>query len=298
MRNSLTFRILKPVAIRFLFALLIFATPTGVVADPALWRVEGSEGTLYLFGTIHVLPAKTKWLSPELEEIFDKSDRVVLEVVFSQIDEDALSFLAQTTNVFRSTISLEKRLTKELYGAFKARMTAFGLEEVQFNRYQPWYAAVVLTRLENEEAGYFNWFGVDSRLQIRAQGAEKELISLETATQQVMFFAEMPLVSQINYLAGIVERVNENKARLDAQLNAWISGDIKATEELALKPFVANWQRYQVFIKNRNTAWLPTLEDLLNLPGTHFVAVGTAHLIGPDGLIKLLEEKGYSVVRQ
>ncbi len=45
----------------------------------------------------------------------------------------------------------------------------------------------------------------------------------------------------------------------------------------------------------RNAAWLPQLDRLFAGPGDHFVAVGAGHLLGSDGLVTLLQGRGYDV---
>ena len=46
----------------------------------------------------------------------------------------------------------------------------------------------------------------------------------------------------------------------------------------------------------RNAAWLPQLDQLFAAPGEHFVAVGAGHLLGADGLVALLQARGYDLV--
>ncbi|WP_222873851.1 TraB/GumN family protein [Hankyongella ginsenosidimutans] len=45
----------------------------------------------------------------------------------------------------------------------------------------------------------------------------------------------------------------------------------------------------------RNRNWLPKLRQRLLEPGTTFVAVGAGHLVGPDGLVAMLQAEGVKV---
>lgn len=49
------------------------------------------------------------------------------------------------------------------------------------------------------------------------------------------------------------------------------------------------------WLGRRNAAWLPRLDQLFARPGDHFVAVGAGHLVGSDGLVSLLQARGYQV---
>jgi uncharacterized protein YbaP (TraB family) len=48
-------------------------------------------------------------------------------------------------------------------------------------------------------------------------------------------------------------------------------------------------------LHDRNHKWLPLIEEYINNDGTEFIIVGTAHLWGDDGLLKLLKDKGYDI---
>ena len=52
---------------------------------------------------------------------------------------------------------------------------------------------------------------------------------------------------------------------------------------------------YDRLLTNRNAKWVPQIEAMLDAPGTKLVAVGAGHLAGPDSVIKMLRDKGYTV---
>ena len=54
---------------------------------------------------------------------------------------------------------------------------------------------------------------------------------------------------------------------------------------------------YQELLVQRNLNWLPQIFDYMKTPQTEMVLVGSAHLIGEDGLIKHLKQAGYQVTQ-
>ena len=52
---------------------------------------------------------------------------------------------------------------------------------------------------------------------------------------------------------------------------------------------------YQVLVVNRNHAWLPYIEQALQEKEPIFIVVGALHLLGKEGLVTALKEKGYEV---
>jgi uncharacterized protein YbaP (TraB family) len=49
---------------------------------------------------------------------------------------------------------------------------------------------------------------------------------------------------------------------------------------------------YKTLVSDRNTAWMPQIEEFLAGGQVHFVVVGLLHLHGPDGLLRQLEDLG------
>jgi uncharacterized protein len=51
-------------------------------------------------------------------------------------------------------------------------------------------------------------------------------------------------------------------------------------------------------IDDRNRRWLPEIEGLLAQGENALIVVGAAHLVGTNGVIQLLESRGYRVEQQ
>ena len=52
---------------------------------------------------------------------------------------------------------------------------------------------------------------------------------------------------------------------------------------------------YERLLVERNRNWLPHIEALFSRSSPALVVVGAAHLVGPDGLLKMLQGKGYRI---
>ncbi|MCB2056948.1 MAG: TraB/GumN family protein, partial [Novosphingobium sp.] len=49
-------------------------------ANPALWKVSDADTTIYLFGTIHLLPKGIDWYHGKVESAFEQADELVTEI--------------------------------------------------------------------------------------------------------------------------------------------------------------------------------------------------------------------------
>ena len=68
--------------------------------------------------------------------------------------------------------------------------------------------------------------------------------------------------------------------------------DTAALERLLLVEYERLPTLYRPLVTDRNRRWLPQIEALLARPDDTLVVVGALHLVGPDGLLALLRERG------
>src|SRR5712691_12155962 len=61
---------------------------------PVLWRVDGPQGRVFLFGAFHLLPADVKWRTPAVESALNGADVVVFETDFAGA-QDAQALIAK-----------------------------------------------------------------------------------------------------------------------------------------------------------------------------------------------------------
>src|SRR5213080_1428144 len=60
------------------------AARTPALARPALWEVSDPDTTIYLFGTIHLLPEDLQWRTPAFDQAVASSQQLVVETIVDQ----------------------------------------------------------------------------------------------------------------------------------------------------------------------------------------------------------------------
>ena len=290
--------VLKKYLAGFLFSLLFLAFAGGALAAPAFWRVEGEGGTLYVLGTMHRLPEDSGWFTPGMQEAAGASRAMVLEIKSSQAGADYLGYLTRQTGLVTSKKHLSGLIGEDSYQLYQATLETFGVSSENISHYRPWYAAIMIGRLAGEQAGYYESFGAESVLEGFSRANGIPVIGLETVQQQFLFLAGLPEQSEVSFLQTALREGRDYQQSYDALYHAWMTGDTAASEDIVLKPLKEDRALYETLILNRNRAWARQLEDLLEPGATYFVAVGAAHLVGPDSVLKMLEDKGYQVTRQ
>lgn len=280
-----------------LFALsLLFAAP--LAATPALWVARKDQATVYLFGTVHLLPSDANWSSKELDHALDASATLLIELVDDNpANMQALVLKYGLDAAHPLSTKLSPRDRNRLERAAAEAELPGGAATLQPMR--PWLAAVTLAMTPLVRAGMDPAQGVDHVLRDRAEKAGKAVEGLETAEQQLRMLADMPEPMQIDFLRQSLDEVAQGPARLRELIDAWRRGDtdtIARIEDEDLRK--DSPELYDRMLVQRNKAWARTIAERMRQPGITFVAVGAGHLAGPDSLQKQLEKLGVEVKRE
>lgn len=262
-------------------------------AHPAMWRIQHGDSTLYLFGTVHLLPNDTDWRFPALDDALSKSQVLYIEMT----DDDQAGM---TSLVLRygmdSAHPLSTLLSQNDNAALAKAAQAAGLPggTMALQPMKPWLAALTLAVAPLMKAGLDPAAGVDKQLQIQMTRAGKPVYGLETAEQQIRFLADLPSSLQLAFLRDTLRDVEKDKQELLSLIDAWKHGDVAAIAKLENDELKTQEPAlYQKLLVQRNQAWAARIKDLLQHPGTKvFIAVGAAHLAGPDSVQAQLAKIG------
>nr|WP_199045530.1 TraB/GumN family protein [Dyella sp. ASV24] len=276
---------------------LNFLLVTAAAALPGLWVAKNDHATVYLFGTVHLLPSDTNWKSPTLDKALDESQRLSIEIV----DDDPASMqtlIMQHGLDLGQTLSskLNEQERTQLEQAAETAKLPGGMASLQPMR--PWLAALTLTMAPLMQAGLDPNQGVDKLLKARMQQAGKPVDGLETAEQQIVMLADLPEAMQLDFLRQSFKEVADGPAKLRELIDAWRSGNTAAIAHIEDEDLRKDSPLlYQRLIVERNQAWAKTIADRMQQPGVSFVAVGAGHLAGPDSLQEQLRKLGVKTTR-
>jgi uncharacterized protein len=272
------------------------AVETVEAAKPALWKLADADTTIYLFGTIHMLPEDMEWRTPVIDAAVAASDSLVLETAMG-------TDLARTgRKLVEMGISpglppLMERVPEEKRPTLQKLIEASSIPTRALDRMETWAAAMSLFAGTFAEMGFEAKAGVEQGLSADFKDAGKPIDGLETVEQQFGFFDNLSEESQRAFLVGSIDDPEAARAQLEAMIAAWAAGDVEEIartfdSEAGLTP-----ELRQVLIVNRNKAWTEWLDARMDKPGTILVAVGAGHLAGKDSVQTMLEAKGLEAER-
>jgi uncharacterized protein YbaP (TraB family) len=257
-------------------------------ATPALWEITGPEGHHgYLFGTIHALDEDVEWRSAAFERAFADADTLVVEAA-GITDTEASAKIWRRLALTPGLPPLTRRVPPADAAELKAALDRAGLDESAFAETESWAAALTLASALRDERGD----GIDLALLRDAKG--KRIAEFEGVAGQLAIFDRLPQADQSALLASVAQDDPGDEARL-ARL--WRTGDIEAIAGETHKGMLADPELREALLVARNRAWEARIEAILRGGRTPFVAVGAAHMAGPDGLPAMLAAKGYKIRR-
>lgn len=266
--------------------------PAGAIPGPALWEVRDEDTTIYLFGTIHVLPEGVDWYDERIARAFTASSELVTELDMQNPGSIAQAISAAAP--LPPDGNLRELMTPENRRQYEEALTGLGLPPSALDSYEPWYAALNLSLAPLLRAGFDPATGVEMALQDRAQG--KRHLALETNEQQVEMFDGMELSHQLDYLDSTVEGVDEVVPTISEMVTNWRLGDASRLGQI-MNGEIDDQYLYNRLLVNRNMNWASWIERRMAQPGTVFVAVGAGHLAGQGSLQDQLEARGLTVTR-
>lgn len=270
------------------------AAPATTGTGPALWKVADEDTTIYLFGTVHVLPKELEWYDATIATALKGSDMIVTEIKMDKASEAELQELSMKLGLLPPGTTLRSLLTPEQTATYEAGLAKLGAPPEAFDPVKPWLAGLTLSLLPLMQQGYDPNSGVEKIL--LAKAGTKPQGALETAEFQLSIFDNMPTEAQVAFMMEAVEGMDEIKPMLDRMVAEWAEGDAaelaNIMNEGMTDPAVA-----EALLYSRNANWAEWIDTRLDEPGTVFIAVGAGHLAGAKSVQDYLAQKGITVAR-
>jgi uncharacterized protein len=265
-----------------------------IAATPALWKIADKDTTIYLFGTIHVLPKGIDWFGGKVADAFAASGSLVTEIVGQ--DEAAMQGLIVSLAMLPEGTTLRDQLSGEERANLESALGAYNIQPAILDRFEPWYAAVALSSLPLTQQGYLHENGVESKLEAEAIKRRLPHTGLETIEFQLGLYDAFPADLQRQYLGEVIGQLPTIQRDINAMVDAWRTGDSETLARL-VNPTASDTLFADTLLTGRNRTWARWLDERLDQPGTVFVAVGAAHLVGEGSLQEQLAARGIATTR-
>jgi uncharacterized protein YbaP (TraB family) len=266
-------------------------------ARPAMWKVADADTTIYLFGTIHLLPPDLKWRSAEFDKAAASSDTLVIET-----DVDETNPSATLGELFKLAISpglppLSARVVPDKRAALATAVAKSGIPTAALDKMETWAAAFLLLGVQFKDLGLAPGSGVETALKRQFVAKGKTVGQLESNAEQLSFFDKLSEPAQREFLEGVLDDPAKMKPQFQEMLDSWARGDIAGIAKSFNTDMGESPELMDALIARRNANWAQWVKGRLGKPGTVMMAVGAGHLAGDKSVVKLLQKQGVKVTR-
>lgn len=275
--------------------ILLLLWPGIVTAETSLWEIRSDHGITYLGGTCHVLRSSDYPLPVEFDKAYREAQTVVFEADPGQMNNPEVQGMIMAGALYQDGRTLASVLRPETYAELQEYCRQRGISMENLQRFKPSILAVTLLTLELQKHGV-DAGGVDLYFHGRATADGKTVNAVETVGQQVDFILNLGAGNEDAFMASCLEDMERLEEVFDRLIAAWRAGDEATLEALTVAEVREKFPSvYQTLFADRNHAWLPAIEDYLSTPQKELILVGAGHLVGDDGLLAMLNRRGYRI---
>ena len=264
---------------------------------PALWEVKDKDTTVYLFGTIHLLPKDQSWRTVKFEKAVQNSQGLILETLIDSANPQQLAGIMASLGFSSGLPPIADRVSPDKRPQLEAAIAKTQVPRAMFDRMETWAASFTLLGAQFQMLGVEGEQGVEAVLRKSFAAAGKPVGQLETNQEQLTFFDRLPEKAQRELLEGAIEKPEEMKQQFAGMLQAWLSGDVNQIGQSFNRDLQNSPELKAALLTRRNYNWSQWIERRMTQPGTVMIAVGAGHLAGDGSVQQYLQSRGYKVKR-
>ncbi|WP_138754400.1 TraB/GumN family protein [Paenibacillus sinopodophylli] len=264
-----------------------------------LWKVEKAGSTVYLLGSIHIASKAMYPLRSEIQKAYEASDYLVVEADISKMNDADVQQLVLDLSVYKDQTTLKDHISADAYQKIGDILEENGLEPNVLDTYKPWSVSSSIDYLSSSQSGYDAGIGIDAHFLQQAIANNKPILELESIEYQLQMFNRFSDKLQEEMLLSSIASYYTEDSSIDHLTELWTTGNEEQLLELT-DSTSANEELNKALLTDRNAPMVDKITGYLNdsTNKTYFVVVGAAHMLGENGIVPLLEKKGFAVTRQ
>lgn len=268
------------------------------------WKLEkDGQAPDWLLGTMHLSDPRVTDLPPEAKAAYEAADTVILESD-EILDQKAASlklFAKPDLMMFSDSKTIIDYLSPEDQKVLEKGLLERGIPLGSVVKMKPYIIAsmVALSPCELSRKAKGAPF-LDMKLAVDAKAAGKQVRGVETLEEQLEAMASLPMDFHVRALVSAVRYPQYTADMMETTLQLYLDGQIGLVfpvgayfaPEKNSGDFkdMALFEEKLITIRNHHMA---DRGDPMLAKGNVFMAVGALHLIGDQGLVELLKQKGY-----
>jgi len=294
--NRMTVSIRLFIAICFLLPVLSESLP-GAEHPVTLWQIDGDTNSIFILGSIHLLRNSDYPIPSVIYDVYDEAEVLIMELDMDDVDPAQTQALIRELGMMADGKSLEDEIGSRAYAKAAAFADELQIPLSMLAGSKPWLAAVVAETLILTRVGFDPMQGIEMHLMAKARSDGKEILGFETERQQLEMLDGLSPHAQRDMLLQTLEDGGRIEELLDDIIDAWRHGNTSLMEQTLLSDMSGYDELYNTIVVDRNRNWVQQIEGLLGDSDDYLIIVGTMHLVGKDGVPRLLNKRGLEVTQ-
>lgn len=252
-----------------------------------LWKISGKDlkADSYLLGTIHMLCEENFHMPEKIKTAAKESDQVIFEV---NLFDPAVMAKAQEL-IMKPNPDFFKDYDPNKIKLIDSVLTANQLSIKMFDMVSP-STLISLLALKS----------FDCQDPTKIKSVENEIFGLmqgkKTGEFETLEF-QMDLLSKLatpDYYYNYLKNLDKYTPIAKNLSKVYLNEDLSALKNMFENTDYMSQKEYDIMLTDRNIKWVEELPAKIQNTKT-LIAVGAGHLVGEKGLIKLLQDKGYTL---
>lgn len=255
-----------------------------------LWQISGNnlQKPSYVYGTIHMICPDDLVMKDYFKKSLLKTEQLVLEL---DMDEPTLMTDMQKFSVNEGMKNISTEMTDEeqkIVNDFFQKKYNAGLQQLGIIKPFALNSMVLPKYIDCPQPQSY-----EAIFMQLAKQDSMDVLGLETVEFQFGVFDNISMEDQIDMLLETITDSAKVKDQLNRLIGAYQQQDLGLMYEIGNEsPQYKDFE--DVLINDRNANWIKPMEAFMQQQPTFF-AVGALHLGGDKGVIKLLQQAGYTV---
>ena len=285
---------LCPVIAVFTGFMVFTPLPVSAQSGSSVWEISKNGNTLYLGGSVHILREEDFPLPGEFDFAFENSSILVLETDLEKMNDPQILQYLVSQMLIPGGGGLQSILNSETFLLLKEKCEEFNIPIESVSMLKPSMVVTLLTVLELQKFGFVQQ-GVDIHYLEKAKEENKSFDFLESVETQINILVSMGEGYEDDYVRYSLMDLESTSGNVITIVSEWRGGE-SAYTELSIMEMKESWPvLYKALMTDRNNAWMQKFDEFIATSEVEFVIAGLAHMYGPDGLLNLLENSGYTV---
>lgn len=268
---------------------------TSTKQNSLLWEISGNglEEPSYLFGTIHIIGKEDYFWTDLMEEKFQETEKLVLEIDMGKNQMMMMLSLISKMKM-KDGKTLHDLLTKKEYKEVEDYfMDKMGMPLATFDRFKPIFTSMIIA--QGEAGSMEDSKSYEMELVEKAKQRKMKIDGLETAAYQISMFDSIPYEMQAEMLIEAINtEVDSSETTFDDMVELYKSQDLEGLYAMITEEDSEIEGYEDLLLVTRNKNWIPLIAEMTAKNPT-FIAVGAGHLPGKSGVINLLIAAGYTL---